>query len=532
MKKKLLLWCVAFSSFAYSQDSYKALYGIKNRFEQEIYKTVQTPEKKQIVSALLLADHTIDDFMQFLQENSLQQSTKQALYISGALHMHSRLKSEVEFLVQTMHTLQQNSVYWQKEAAYEQAPFYKKSIYRWGYSFGYVKVIQNHVKRLAAIKDLIAVQLGKYLYLLHEFEFIQTINDIEKISKRMMENDFFGEPVSIYISHLAIQSAYAFNEHSQNLHNVCQQVCLITKIPSYVERNKLACAATLLGSVVAGMVIYKNVDRIKNSAQDVQIALQGFIQDSVKGPIQKISDVFFNKNEAGRKSLEDSKFDLSGDIDLLHRIAKKHGYSLEGLSASQINRVILDVSEKENDYLTRALYVSSLMNPENAQNLLDVGSFKSTALIVDGKRSLNNAFEVLEVPLAEGNNILDQMKLMVPMMALSPAALLAWAGYKTTGGLYDLMFKKKFITQPFKDCLRMIHTLLNEHIHIQEKEYRAEGYLYCYTKILGIIGEKLSLQQQEIFYEDIALLQKYEYSYEQKFNIVQRMYTTYSFLHQ
>ena len=533
MKRRLLFFCGAFSSFLYTQDAHKALYGVKNSFEQEVYKTAQTHEQQQILDALSLADHNnVHDFIAFLEENSLQSSIKEALYISAAFHIHARLKAECEFLVKTMYILHINTVYWQKECMYEQAPVYKKSLDRWRYSFGYTKTIQSHLKHLQEAQDMIALQLGKYLHLLHELEVIKNISDIQKFAELMIQDTFFGLPSSISIAHPAIQSAYALHQYAQSLQKFCQQICISTRIPSHIQRNKLAYAASLLALVVIGVATHKNVDYIKSGAQDVQIALQNFIEDSVKGPIQKISDVFFNKNTIVPKGLEESKFDISGDIDLLNRIAKKHGYSLDGVPVDQIDSLIQDVVQKQNDYLTRALYISSLLNPENAQNFLDAGSFKSTLLILQGKKSLNNAFEALEAPLAEGNNILDQMKLMVPMMALTPAAFLGWVGYKTTEGLYELLFKRKFITQPFKETLRKIHTLLNEHIHMQEKEYRAEGYLYFYTQILHIIGEKLSLQQQEIFYEDVALLQKYEYSYEQKFNIVQRIYTSYDFLHQ
>ena len=521
MKRIVLFCCGALSSFLYTQDVQTALYGVKTSFEQEIYKTAQTHEQQQILDALSLADNNnVHDFITFLEENSLQPSIQQALYISAAFHIHARLKAECEFLVKTMYILQLHNQYWQKELIYEQSPLYKKGMHRWGYSFGYIKIVQSHLKNVSGMQDIIALQLGKYLYLLHELKMIQSISDIQKFSELMIQDTFFGLPSSISIAHPAIQSAYAFHEYAQHLEKVCQQACLSTKIPSHIERNKLAYAASLLGVVVVSMIIYKNVDAIKGGAEKAQEAVQNFVTDNVRAPIQKISDVFFNKDIVARPSLVDAKFDLEEDQAFLQGSALKYDVSLE------------EVIQKHQQSLLHAGDLSSLVNPYNAQKVSDAVSFKATGLILDGKKSLNAAFDALEAPLVEGNIILDQMKLMIPMMALSPAALLAWFGYKATEGLYELLFKRKFITQPFKESLRMIHTLLNEHIHKQEKEYCAEGYLYFYTQILNIIGEKLSMQQQEIFYEDVALLQKYEYSYEQKFNIVQRMYTSYDFLHQ
>lgn len=533
MKKIIMLSCLVLVSFVYAQDSQSALYKVKSKFEQEVYKAVQIQEQQKIADALSLANHTdIQDFISFLEENSSQSSIQQALYISAAFHIHARLSSEIASLVKTMHMLQEHVRFWQKELVYEQAPAYNKSPDRWRYADLYTKTMQTRLKQAQDAQDVLAVQLGKYLYLMYQLSMIQNIHDIQKFVEIMAKHEFFGAATLISIPHPAIQSAYALHKHAENVQKFCQQVIVYTKIPSHIQRNKLAYGASLLSLVVTSMLLYKNVDAIKSGAQEVGSAFQNFIEDNVKGPVQKIADVFFNKNVIERKSLEESKFDTSGDIDLLHKIAVKHGFSLEGLSPEEMNEVIEKVVEKQNDYLTRALYISSFFDPENAQKSLDAGSFKATLLILQGKNSMNNAFDALEAPLAEGNNILDQMKLMVPMMALTPAAFLGWIGYKTTGGLYEFLFKRKFITQPFKNALRMIHTILNEHIHMQEKEYRAEGYLYFYTYILDSIGEKLSLQQQEIFYEDVALLQKYEYSYEQKCNIVQRMYATYSFLHQ
>lgn len=532
--KKIIACCfIIFCAVAQVQSSEKALYGIKTRFEQEICNMAQTYEQQQVFAALSLADKTsVQEFIAFLEENSLQPSLEKALYISAAIHMHVRLKVEIEFLVKTMYVAQMHDRYWNKEFVLEQAPLYTKAPNRWLYSANYTQKIQKHIQSLESIQDVLAVQLGKYLYLVHELERIQSVADIQKFFEHEIQNQFFGDFIIDSIPHPAIQRAYAFHECAQNFQMACQEVCVATQIPSHIDRNKLAYGATLLGLLACAMVVHKNIDAIKNGIQDVSKALPAFIESNVMSPIQKISDVIFNKNTIERKSLEESKFDVSGDIDLLDRMAKKHGKSLEGLSREEMRVVIQDVSQLKNEYLTRAFYLSSLIDSENAQKFLDAGSFKSTELILQGKLSLNNALEALEQPLAEGNNILDQMKLMVPMMALTPAAFIGFMGYKTTEGLYEFLFKRKFITQPFKDSLRMIHTLLNEHIHMQEKEYRAEGYLYFYTQILEVIGEKLSLGHQQTFYEDIALLQKYEYSYEQKFNIVQRMYTTYSFLHQ
>ncbi len=522
MKRMLLFLCGACSCFLYTQDFKKALYGIRTNFEKEVYSTVQTHEQQRVLDALSLADHSVHDFIKFLEENSLQSSIQQALYISAALHMHARLKAESEFLVKTMYVLQLNNQYWQKELVCERAPLYKKSIDRWGYSFVYIKNIQARLKHLKTTQDMIALQLGKYRYLLHQFEMIQTIADIKKLFECIGQDKFFESVSAVSIVHPAIQSAYSFHECAKHVKKFCWEACSFTKIPSHIERNKLAYAATLLGALALYMVVTENVGCIKSTYEKVEKNVPLFVDNHIIGPSQEILRIFLNEDTAFRPNLENIKIDEAEELALINDLAIKLGVTVEA-AKEEYRKILLDAG-----------HVFRLLDPREShlKNVARAAIFRVALLLLDLKKSINATAGVGQQMLDELHDILDQMKLVISVAALFPAALVSWAGYKSIVGLYELMFKKIFITQPFKETIRSIHTLLNEHIHLQEKEYRAEGYLYFYTQILHIIGEKLSLEQQEIFYEDVLLLQKYEYTYEQKFNIVQRMYATYDFLHQ
>jgi|GEM_PF-4607244 len=522
MRKFLLYIGIAGSSLAFGYDSQNALYSIKASFEQEMNPCMHTQEQQQILDALSLADHAdINDFIQFLQENALQPVTQQALYISAAIHAHTRLKNQCEFLVKMMYIFDMHQQYWEQELYLENQSLYQKFPDRWLYSSSYTKKIQTHIDTLAIAQDMAAQALGKSLCLLHELSSIKNIDDIQLFFELISAPHFFEVETETApsIKHPAVLGAYMLYEYTQHIYSACTKTSCVTAIPAHVERNKFAYAACFLGLIAGSMALYKNFDVLKDFIQKVFEVAPPFVKNNFTDPLCNMYDMVVNRQYREIKDIKGARLDTDEAAGFLK--ASQEKYNLPSLQATQARHQETLIhafdwtSIPSNFYAPGKIWDAAMFNVKNSELQI--------------RHSVNELVETLQSLIPTIRQGAKTTQLTLEMQALLPVAFLGWTGYKMGDAGYEFFFRKQVITKPFENTIRALHILLNAHIHEQQKDFKAEGYLYFYTQILHIISNMLAKDERALFHEDILLLQKYEYSYQQKFNIIQRMYSTYLF---
>lgn len=129
-----------------------------------------------------------------------------------------------------------------------------------------------------------------------------------------------------------------------------------------------------------------------------------------------------------------------------------------------------------------------------------------------------------------GNETLRNQNLMLAIVAIAPALIIAYSGYRLTNHTYNKYIKHESWYRPMQLLMRDMDRILNKLTTTKDLSYADDGALHLLTLQLKKFVICLPNEELQLIEQDLAELAAYHLSYEQKRGVLERMYRTYEFL--
>lgn len=462
--------------------------------------------------------------------------------------------------------------YWQHELYEEQKPLYKKNILRWLNRLRYQRRIKKYLEGLEKLRPKIFYYLGMLQTVLHHFE--QSTNYEQ--CKNAFDHDM-QQYQTMY------EESYDFIDDIDTILNLQVKVmnvidgfgeeCRKVAAPHHIVRHwfKYMTGTALVGA--GALFVHKNHHKFDEWVERGQERVQRFYVDHVQDPLQKIKKSLFEEEESKITAPEFVPFDVSdkgpivtinhpdkklvqGQLDEMYRheikekLKSDRGWreifasepTDEEVDAMMQNKKLLQDLDVEHlkafiyspNGAIRAVTRQALRLKKEGYDFLDdviktVENIDQNLELNKIKTNINALMGTIQQLVTTLEEERVDQKLNLQIAALLPACVLVYGCGSLMASGYHKLFKKNFAHNPMKRAVRRIEIVLNGALH-QEKTFEVEGQLYFYIHSLQDFMSIVSSEQEMRFYQDIKDLNRYDLTYEQKYNVIQRMYHTYYFL--
>ena len=435
--------------------------------------------------------------------------------------------------------------HWRYEDYCENKPLLKKNITRWFDFSEYKKQILQNIELLKQKQKKTFSFLGMVRQNKDLFHKFKTCDDLEQILAEVtvIQNSFFhknrdqNSQSSVYeILMTAIDQAEDFQLSLQENYEQCRP-------PSHIRYHCIKYASGFAAAClfVAWYQHYK--DSFNDWGNIVSCEAQKIYEKNLKKPIESINNALFSKDDPAPYldwSEEQRKLDVLIECELRKRdpFEDKTKWAVEG--AKSIGNMMIRRKPVEKSSLEASEEEIAIRkkDPEAYLKKVDAIYLKHPEINFVGKVQMGERLLLRNLILVKKQfNIASQKsydeyqknRITIALAALVPSMLIAGGGLYGTNRLYHKLFKRKMSYDPIKKLVRELEVLLNNAMH-ESPSFEKEGRLYFLTKQLRSVSKLLTMEEDMLFESDVVDLQSKKLTYEQKFNIIRRMYHTHAFL--
>lgn len=461
--------------------------------------------------------------------------------------------------------------YWTYEHHEEQKRFYNKNILRWFHRSSYDHQATINLEQLKALREDMFYLLGAMLTTQKKYEQARDYDQCKQV---------FADAMVFYHDYYQLDAQFSLDFHSlvhvqsavlEHVDGLDKQYCTHSA-PSHITRNwfKYTLGAAAVGG--AAWFTYRNYENFDQWLEKGKERVNRFYVDHVQDPVQKIKKSLFEEekpkiltpdlvafndtvgpiaevNELDRRAAQNQLREMYKH-EIIEKIKSDQGWRAlfskyptdEEIEKMMQNKELLQELDVEHlkaflfspNAAIRAVTRQALVLKEEGYDVLDgvvktVRNIEKNLELGKIKTNINALMTTVQQMITTLEEERQDQKLNLQIAALLPAILLVYGAGSACIAGYNKLFKKNFAHNPMKRAIRKIEMVLNESLD-KEKDFFVEGQLHFYIHALGDFMSIVSSEQEVRFYQDIAELERDDLSYQQKYNVIQRMYHTYYFL--